>query len=108
MPYFIIIPIWLVVLVLAGGLAFIPNTRRVATYFAVCATSGLVVSVAVSTLALILVSKLPWPASGSTVGGVALIASYIGGMILGGISGIALGFWGLYRFNGRRERSGLR
>jgi hypothetical protein len=42
------------------------------------------------------------------VGGVALIASYIGGMILGGIIGIALGFWGLYRFNGRRERSGLR
>jgi hypothetical protein len=51
MPYFIIIPIWLVVLVLAGGLAFIPDTRRVATYIAVCSTSALVVSVAVSTLA---------------------------------------------------------
>ena len=85
MPYFIIIPIWLVVLILAGALAFIPDTRRVAAYIAVCSTSGLLVSVAWSTLALILVTKLPWAASGSTVGGVALIVSYIGGMTLGGI-----------------------
>lgn len=108
LPYFIIIPIWLVVLILAGGLAFIPDARRVAAYIAVCSTSGLVLSVALSTLALILVAKLPWAASGSATGGVALIVSYIGGMILGGIIGIALGFWALYRFKGRRAPNGLR
>lgn len=107
MPFFIIIPIWLVVLVVACGLAFIPDTRRVAAYIAVCSTSGLIVSIALSTLALILVTKLPWAAGGSTAGGVALIVSYVGGIALGGLIGIALGFWGLYQFTGRRSRKNL-
>ena len=96
------------VLVLAVGLAFNPNTRRLAAYISVCSTSGLIVSIAVSTLALILSAKIPWPAGGSVVGGVVLIGTYIGGMVLGGLAGIALSFWGLRRFMSRRERTCVR
>jgi hypothetical protein len=104
MPYFLILPVWLLILLIAGGLAFMKSTRRLAAYIAVCSTSGVLVSIVLSTLALILVAKLPWSASGSTAGGIAFLASYIGGIALGGVLGVALGFWGLYRFTGSRKR----
>jgi hypothetical protein len=79
LPFLVIIPIWLVVLVLAAGLAFIPDTRRVAAYVAVCSTSGLIVSITFSTLALVLYQSCPggpqalrraaWPSSQATLEG---------------------------------------
>jgi hypothetical protein len=105
LPYFIIIPVWLAIIVLSGGLALIPVTRRIAAYVAVCSTTGLIASIVLSTLGLILVAKLPWPAGGSYVGGAALIISYIGGIALGGLLGIIVGFWGLYKLTSRRPHS---
>ena len=104
MPYFIIIPVWLAILACAGVLTFIRNTRRLAAYIAVCSTSALVVSIVVSTLALILTAKLPWNSNGSVVGGVVMIGSYLGGIVAGAVLGAALGFWGLYRLMNMRAR----
>lgn len=96
MPFFIIIPIWLVLILVAAGLCIAPRRRRVAAYIAVCSTSGLIVSIILSTLLLILAAKLPWPRGGTTVRGIVLIGSYLGGIFLGGLVGIALGAWGLH------------
>ena len=84
-------------LLVAAGLSLIRSSRRVAAYIAVCSASGLIVSIIFSTLLLILVAKLPWPSGASTVGGVVMIGSYIGGLVLGGLFGVILGFLGLYR-----------
>ncbi len=92
MPYFIIIPIWLAVLGFSVVLAFLKNTRIVALYLSICSTAGLVTSIFVSTFALLIVPRLPF-ARGSTLGGAVFLLGYIGGIILGGVAGIAIAFW---------------
>jgi hypothetical protein len=104
MPFFLIIPVWLVVLALAGGLAFIKATRRLALYIAVCSTSGLIVSIIVSTLLLILTAKLPWSDRFAMLGAGVMIGSYLGAIMAGGVLGAALGFWALWRFTRKRAR----
>jgi hypothetical protein len=73
------------IFVLSGGLALIPATGRIAAYVTVRSISRLITSIVLSMLGLILVAKLAWPAGGSSLGGAALIISYIGGMAFGGL-----------------------
>jgi hypothetical protein len=100
LPYFFIISAWLLILLLAGGLAFMRHTRRLAAYLAVCSTSGVLVSFVVSTVALILAAEVPQ----NTLPGLALlIGGYLGGIVMGGLMGVGLSFWLLYRYTGRRS-----
>lgn len=88
MPFFFIVPLWIVLVVLAIPLFFIRRLRFLGTQVVVASTLAVLTSFVLSTLILIGVPRLV-PAS--RLSGVVLISLYVLSILGGGGAGLLLG-----------------
>ncbi|MDP1778047.1 MAG: hypothetical protein Q8K90_05505 [Brevundimonas sp.] len=101
MIYFLILPLWILGLLGCGLLALFKPVRVLAAYLALMGTAGVWLSLALSTLALVVPAWINLP-SDSNVGGFLLIGGYLAGMAGGGILGAVLGALLAQKLTGKR------
>ena len=92
MLFFLLIPLWLGVLAIAAGFAFIRGTRVLALYLAVSSTSALLFAMTVrmaATVALAEMSRFAKPAPNWTAW--VWLAGYRSSIVVGGLLGALLG-----------------
>ncbi|HET9943706.1 MAG TPA: hypothetical protein VFR05_10210 [Terriglobia bacterium] len=92
MLYFLIIPVWFLV-VIAGLVMLLSSQHRwLSTYLILSSTLGVLVSIILSTLPLLFLPRI-FEALGQPgiFGGVIVLASYLGGMVIGGVVGLPAG-----------------
>jgi len=87
MPFFFIVPLWLLLLISGVALVFSPRLRFLTPYIVLGSTVGLVCSVAFSTVVLLLLGKL---LGGTSTGWLAFIA-YLIAIVIGGGVGVVAG-----------------
>ena len=90
MPFFFIVPIWLLCVAIGLALCFFRQFRFLSSYLVLSSTSGLILSLALSTFLLWIGPRFLSNASGWT--GLILIAAYLAGIVIGGLVGIIAGF----------------
>ena len=96
MPFFFIVPLWLVCLVVGTILTFFPHSRRFGYFFIAVPTGATVVSFLLSTAALFLLPRLlpqpsrPWY-------GVFLLVTYLVAIGLGALLGGFAAFWAMLK-----------
>jgi hypothetical protein len=93
MPFFFILPLWLVCLLLGIVLLFLPKLRFLSAHILLGSTIGLLLSFGLSTLALILLAK-------TAVSGWVVLIGYLAGIGFGGAIGIAVGIFAAKKLNG--------
>jgi hypothetical protein len=98
MPFFFILPLWIMLLVLAVPLFFRRRLRFLGTHLVVASTLAVVTSFSLSTLALIAVPRL-LPAFRFT--GVVLLGVYLLSILLGGGAGLLVGVALAHKLNKR-------
>lgn len=100
MPYFFIAPLWILCVLIGLILLTSKRLRFLATYLILGSTLGFVLSLAISSLFLMLVVSRPavMEAFGTWAGVVAL-AVYAIAILVGGAAGTGLGLWAAYRVN---------
>lgn len=95
MPFFVLIPMWLGLLLCAAVLALFRGTRVLGLYVAASSTLALICSILVSTLAIVAMAKLSsFSQSAPWWMGLLLLIGYGGsilaGAVIGGVGGILL------------------
>lgn len=108
MPFFFIAPLWFVFVVAGIGFCFFRRTRFLSTYIIICSTSGLIFSFISSLAALLPMALLLGHAGSSSdasrLAGLALAGlGYVAGLAIGGLIGVAAGFF-VARWVNRRLR----
>src|SRR5581483_2131127 len=93
MPFFLIVPIWLLCALAGIVLLFIRRFRRIGVYAITVSTTALLVSFGVSTAVLYAGPRLA-PSPHPPWYGVALIAAYVAAIIVGGLVGAIAGLVG--------------
>ena len=88
MPFFVIFPLWIVLIVLALPLFFIRRLRFLGTHVVVASTAAVLAAFALSTLILIGVPRM-LPAF--RFSGIVLIGLYVLSILGGGSAGLLLG-----------------
>lgn len=101
MIYFLILPLWILGLLGCGLLAIFKPMRVLAAYLALMGTTGVWLSFALSTLALVVPAWIDLP-SNSNFSGMMLIGGYLAGMAGGGILGAVLGALLARKLTGKR------
>jgi hypothetical protein len=91
MPFFLIVPVWLLCVLAGAVCAFFRRSRCVSLYLICVPTGGLLVSFAFSTLALLLGTRLFGHVRANWIG-VVLILAYVAAFGAGGLVGIFAGF----------------
>jgi hypothetical protein len=86
-PFFFIVPLWLLLLVFGTALVFSRRLRFLTPYIVLGSTIGLMCSVAVSTAVLLLLGRL---LGGTSVAWLALVA-YLVAIVIGGGVGVIAG-----------------
>ena len=86
MPFFFILPVSALFLVIGFALLFFRNSRRLACYLIAVSTGASLVSFGLSTLVLYLVPRMTH-GSHSRWSGVALVLAYLIALILGALLG---------------------
>ena len=87
MPFFFIVPLWLLLLLFGTALVFSRRLRFLTPYIVLGSTIGLMCSVAVSTAVLLLLGRL---LGGTSVAWLALVA-YLVAIVIGGGVGVVAG-----------------
>ena len=90
MPFFLIVPIWLLCVVAGLGFCFSRQFRFLSFYLVLSSTGGVLLSFALSTLVLWIGPRLVSSASGWAK--LILIAAYVAGIAIGGLVGMLAGF----------------
>lgn len=98
MPFFLILPLWLVLLVLSVPLFFVRRLRFLGTHIAIASTAAVLVSFVLSTLILFGSARL---LPDSRFSGVAVISLYLLSIIGGGVAGSAFGMVLAHKLNRR-------
>ena len=98
MPFFVIFPLWIALVVLAVPLFFIRRLRFLGTHVVVASTAAVLTAFALSTLILIGVPRV-LPAL--RFRGVVLIGLYVFSILGGGGAGLALGIVLAHKVNKR-------
>jgi hypothetical protein len=101
MPFFFILPIWLLCVVVGLALCFFKQFRFLSSYLVLSSTGGLILSFALSTFLLWLGPRFLSNASGWA--GLILIAAYLAGIAIGGFVGIIAGLLAARRINKRLD-----
>jgi len=99
MPFFLIVPIWLLCVVAGLALCFSRQFRFLSFYLVLGSTGGLILAFALSTFVLRLGPRLVSSASGWV--NLILIAVYIAGVAIGGLVGMLAGFLMARKINQR-------
>jgi hypothetical protein len=84
MPFFFIVPLWLIAIVFGTILLFVKNLRWLATYVFCCSTIGLALSFFLSLLLLMTSAKV---LSGTKFAWLSLLI-YLAGIAIGGVVGV--------------------
>ena len=92
MPFFFMLPLWLVCVLLGITFLFFPRLRFLSAHILLGSTIGLLVSFGLSTLALILLPK-------TAVSGWIVLVGYLAGIAIGGAIGIAIGVLAAKKLN---------
>jgi len=100
MPFFFIVPVWVVAVVVSIVLLAIGRTRTAGIYLLLGSTGGLVGSFIVSTAALLVGG---WLVKGTGQGWLVLVG-YLAAMGVGGLMGVTAGLVAARRVAGRRWR----
>ena len=87
MPFFFIVPLWLLLSVCGTALLFSPRLRFLTPYIVLGSTVGLMCSVAVSTVVSLLLGNL----LGGTSAGWLAFAAYLMAIVVGGGVGVIAG-----------------
>src|SRR5580765_8059265 len=87
MPFFFIVPLWLLLLISGVALLFSRRLRFLTPYIVLGSTAGLMCSVAFSTVVLLLLGKL---LGGTSAGWLAFVA-YLMAIVVGGGVGVVAG-----------------
>jgi hypothetical protein len=99
MPFFFIVPIWLLCVVIGVVLCFFKRSRFLSLYLVLSSTGSAIVSLALSTFVLWTAPKLF--AKEHTWEGLVLIAAYLGSIVLGAVVGAIVGFVAAGKINQR-------
>ena len=91
MAFFFIIPLWLLCLLMGTALACFQGLRRTGFYVIAVSTGGTLVSLLLSTAVFFLGTRIGAKHFG-TWSGVALIGTYVLGIVAGGLIGSVSGF----------------
>jgi hypothetical protein len=101
MPFFFIVPLWLMFLVVGTILLFFPNLRRAGYFVIAIPTGATIASFLLSTAVLIVVPRLmPQPARSWY--GIFLVATYLASIALGALLGALGAFFAIVKL--RRTR----
>jgi hypothetical protein len=90
---FFILPLWLLCILVAIVVLFFRKYRFLATHLVLCSTGALVGCFIFVTLVLFAVTKIEGHLSPSAVMAVVFLISFIGAGCLGGLVGLASGFF---------------
>ena len=107
MPFFFILPLWVLLLLLAIPLFFIRRLRFLGTHIAIASTTAVAMSLLLSTLILFGVPRLlgPFRHSGVVVisrhSGVVVISLYLLTIAGGGVAGLLVGVVLAHKLNRR-------
>jgi hypothetical protein len=105
MPFFLIIPLWLGVLAIAAGLAFVRRTRILSLYIAVSSTSALVFSMLISTAVIVALAKISsYAAPAPSWAGWVMLGGYGAAIVAGAFIGALLGVLSVWWWRRRRQR----
>jgi len=99
MPFFFIVPIWLLCVVVGLALCFFRQFRFLSSYVVLSSTGALILSFALSSFWLWFGPRLLSNASGWA--GLILIAAYLAGIAIGALVGIIAGFLAARKINRR-------
>jgi hypothetical protein len=99
MPFFFIVPVWILCLVVGGTMFCSARLRSLSLYLLFTSTGFTVFSFLCSTLVLVAAGK--WPGLFWHSGLVTLVG-YVGALLAGGAVGIAVGLLLAYKINCRR------
>lgn len=100
MPFFFIVPLWLLCLLVGAVLFSFASLRSLSLYVMLAATGFTLFSFLSSTLVLLVAGKWPQLVGHS---GLLLMGGYIGALMAGGAFGTAAGLVLAYRLNSRRR-----
>ena len=92
-PYFLILPIWFLFVVVGFAMLLTTRSRHLSTYVVLASTTGLIVSFILSTailLAFPLLSEAIGLKSGF-LGPLIFLGGYLGGIAIGGAAGVIAG-----------------
>jgi len=89
MPFFLIVPLWVLALIAGVIMLFTRSTRRAGIYVLTIATSATVVSFALSTAVLFLGAQAS-PQEPSWIG-IVIIGAYLAAIPIGGLVGAIVG-----------------
>jgi len=103
MPFFLIVPAWLFLVLIGLMLLFFRKARFLSPYFILVSTIGTIVSLILSTLVLWLIPRF-FGDLGS-IARFAFIALYLASIALGGIVGGLAGFLAARKINKRYQRT---
>lgn len=101
MPFFFIVPIWAVAVVISVGLLVVKRVRTVGVYLLLASTGGLIFSFALSTAVLMVAARL---LNGTSLGWLALLA-YLAMIGVGGVIGAVLGAIAARKLTARQRPS---
>jgi hypothetical protein len=100
MPFFLIVPAWILCLLVGAGLFCSPRWRSLSLYVVLGSTGFTVCSFLCSTAVLLVAGKWPqlfWHSGLLAIGG------YLGALLAGGAVGAGAGLFLAYKFNYRRK-----
>jgi hypothetical protein len=96
MPFFLILPLWLLCLVIGGVLCIFKRVRFLSLYVILCSTGGTLVSFILSTLVLVVMPRLLPNMAGS---GLLVVGMYLLGIGFGGLIGVTAGLFAARKAN---------
>ena len=100
MPFFFIVPIWLLCVVMGLLTLVVRRFRFLASYLILGSTLGLIVSAVLSiVLALLLGKVMVMVEYQGSLGGIVILLGYLAGLVAGGLAGMMAGGLLAYRVN---------
>jgi hypothetical protein len=99
MPFFFIVPVWLLCVLIGVLLCLFKRSRFLSLYLVLSSTGGTIVSLTLSTFLLWIAPKLF--SKEHTWDGVILVAAYLASIAVGGVVGTAAGFIAAGKINQR-------
>ena len=97
MPFFFIVPVWMLVVMVGVALLFSRRLRFLSSYLLLSSTLGLLLSFLMSLALLLIAGKV---FGNTSVAWIALLA-YLAGMFVGGLIGIVAGLFVARKLNRR-------
>ena len=97
MPFFFIVPVWLLIVLVAVPLFFLRRLRFLGLHIVVASTLAILISFTLSISVLVAGARLPT----SRVNGVIIFGLFVLSLIGGGVLGLVLGIFLAHRINTR-------